>query len=122
MVALPPTLDDVDLCADRLPPGRVAGVVPVVPAGGPGHQQLGGGARAGLLRLQADAAPGGVEVQDLMRGRGEEERRLTSFFFLRDLEEENLHSFHIGASNLTFGKFFSSPLFLGGRRTFFDVG
>ncbi len=52
-------------CADCLPPGGQAGVVAVVGGGRPRHQQLGGGARAGLLSLQADAAAGGVKVEDL---------------------------------------------------------
>ncbi len=51
--------------ADGLTSGGEAGVVAVVPVPGPGDQQFGGGARAGLLRLKADAAAGGVEIQHL---------------------------------------------------------
>ena len=59
------TCDDVHIRADRLPPGWQAGVVAVVGHRRARHQQLGLGPRARLLGLEADAAAGGVEVEDL---------------------------------------------------------
>lgn len=50
--------------ADGFASGRETRVIAVVGRVGPGHQQLGHGARPGLLGLETDAAPGRVEVED----------------------------------------------------------
>ena len=55
------------VCTDCIAPGGQTGVVSAVPHPRPGHQQLGQGPGAGLLRLQADPAAGGIEIQNLKK-------------------------------------------------------
>ena len=66
----------MDVCADGLPPGRQAGVVPAVPHPGPSHQQLGQRPRPRLLSLQADPTARGIEIQNLPTEKKEGKREI----------------------------------------------